>query len=42
MQANGIQTDDITLSWTIRQVLRRIIEQYAWDGVRFGVLDTIL
>lgn len=30
MDGRGIETSDITLSWTVRQVLRRIIVQYPW------------
>ncbi len=33
MSDNGIETSDIDLSWTVRQVLQRIVDQYGWSGV---------
>lgn len=33
MDDNGIETGDITNSWSIRQVLQRIIDQYGWQAV---------
>jgi hypothetical protein len=32
MSANGIETGDIDLSWSIRQVLARIIRDYGWQA----------
>jgi hypothetical protein len=33
MGDNGIETSDIDLSWSVRQVLRRIVRDYGWSGV---------
>lgn len=33
MGAHGIETQDIALSWTIRQVLGRIIRDFGWQAI---------
>ena len=33
MNNHGIETQDIDLQWTVRQVLARIIRDYGWSGV---------
>lgn len=33
MGNNGIETSDIDLNWTVRQVLARIVDQYGWSGI---------
>jgi hypothetical protein len=39
MNSNGIQTNDITNSWTIRQVLRRIVRDFGWRPTyKFGTV----
>jgi len=37
MRNHGIDTSDITLAWTVRQVLQRIVDQYPWQPYfKFG------